>query len=97
VVFPSFPTRRSSDLLCWNRGNGCAGDIRLNDWVAGGYGISKPVLFTARDGATLSGRLWATVAGPSKRPGVVITNGSVQTTPGRRSEEHTSELQSPCN
>jgi len=36
------------------------------------------VLFTARDGATLSGHVWATVAGPARRPGIVITNGSVQ-------------------
>jgi len=36
------------------------------------------VLFTARDGATISGHVWATVAGPAKRPGIVITNGSVQ-------------------
>jgi dienelactone hydrolase len=72
------PGRSFTNNLCWNRGNGCAGDIRLNNWVANGYGISQPVLFTARDGATLSGRVWATVAGPAKRPGVVITNGSVQ-------------------
>ncbi|HLB20766.1 MAG TPA: hypothetical protein VK605_01545 [Solirubrobacteraceae bacterium] len=72
------PGRFFTNNLCWNRGNGCAGDIRLNDWVADGDGISVPVLFTARDGATLSGRVWATVAGPVKRPGVVITNGSVQ-------------------
>ena len=36
------------------------------------------MLFTARDGATISGHVWATVAGPAKRPGIVITNGSVQ-------------------
>ncbi len=46
--------------------------------AAAGYGIVRPVLFTARDGATLSGHVWATVAGPAKRPGIVITNGSVQ-------------------
>ncbi len=72
------PGRFFTNNLCWNRGNGCAGDIRLNDWVANGDGISEPVLFTARNGATLSGRVWATVAGPAKRPGIVITNGSVQ-------------------
>ncbi|HST33703.1 MAG TPA: hypothetical protein VLJ80_09330 [Solirubrobacteraceae bacterium] len=72
------PGRFFTNNLCWNRGNGCAGDIRLNNWVANGYGISDPVLFTARNGATLSGRVWATVGGPKKRPGVVITNGSVQ-------------------
>ncbi|MEA2421573.1 MAG: hypothetical protein QOF55_672, partial [Thermoleophilaceae bacterium] len=64
--------------LCWNWGDGCAGDARLYDWGPKGYGIVQPVLFTARDGATLSGRVWATRAGPAKRPGVVITDGSVQ-------------------
>ena len=38
----------------------------------------QPVLFTARNGATLSGHVWATRAGPAQRPGIVITNGSVQ-------------------
>lgn len=64
--------------LCASQGNGCAGDIRLNDWQKNGYGIVSPVLFTARSGATLSGHVWATRSGPAKRPGVVITNGSVQ-------------------
>ena len=72
------PERNFNTDLCWNHGNGCAGDIRLNDWATNGYGIVRPVLFTARNGATLSGHVWATVAGPAKRPGVVITNGSVQ-------------------
>ena len=43
-----------------------------------GYGISKPVHFVARNGSTLAGHVWATEAGPEKRPLVVITNGSVQ-------------------
>jgi dienelactone hydrolase len=72
------PGRFFSDDLCWNLSNGCAGDIRLYNWAANGYGLVRPVLFTARDGATLSGHVWATVAGPAKRPGIVITNGSVQ-------------------
>jgi dienelactone hydrolase len=72
------PERNFNTDLCWNHGNGCAGDIRLNGWASNGYGIVRPVLFTARNGATLSGHVWATVAGPAKRPGVVITNGSVQ-------------------
>jgi hypothetical protein len=71
------PGRFFSDDLCWNLSNGCAGDIRLYNWAANGYGLVRPVLFTARDGATLSGHIWATVAGPAKRPGIVITNGSV--------------------
>jgi dienelactone hydrolase len=72
------PGRFFTDDLCWNLGNGCAGDIRLNDWATNGYGLVRPVLFTARDGDTISGHVWATVAGPAKRPAVVITNGSVQ-------------------
>jgi dipeptidyl aminopeptidase/acylaminoacyl peptidase len=52
--------------------------VRLYDWGPKGYGIVQPVLFTARDGATLSGHIWATRSGPAKRPGIVITNGSVQ-------------------
>ncbi len=72
------PGRFFTDDLCWNQGNGCAGDIRLNDWASKGYGLVRPVLFTARDGATISGHVWATIAGPAKRPAIVITNGSVQ-------------------
>ena len=52
--------------------------MRLYDWQKNGYGLVQKVLFTARDGATLSGRVWATRAGPKHRPGIVITNGSVQ-------------------
>jgi dienelactone hydrolase len=72
------PQRFFIDDLCWNLNNGCAGDIRLYNWGSHGYGLVRPVLFTARDGATLSGHVWATVAGPAKRPGIVITDGSVQ-------------------
>ena len=45
--------------------DGCAGDVRLYDWESNGYGIVQPVLFTARNGATLSGHVWATRAGPA--------------------------------
>jgi dienelactone hydrolase len=72
------PEREFVSDLCWNGYDGCAGDVRLYDWQAKGYGIVQPVLFTARNGATLSGHVWATKAGPAKRPGIVITNGSVQ-------------------
>jgi dienelactone hydrolase len=64
--------------LCATGFDGCAGDVRLYDWGPRGYGIVKPVLFTARDGATISGHVWATRWGPARRPGIVITNGSVQ-------------------
>jgi dienelactone hydrolase len=72
------PEREFVTDLCWNGYDGCAGDIRLYDWQANGYGIVQPVLFTARNGATLSGHVWATRSGPAKRPGIVFTNGSVQ-------------------
>jgi dienelactone hydrolase len=72
------PEREFVSDLCWNGNDGCAGDVRLYDWQTNGYGIVQPVLFTARNGATISGHVWATKAGPAKRPGVVITNGSVQ-------------------
>src|SRR3954449_7706380 len=72
------PERNYDLTLCATRNDGCAGDVRLYDWEKNGHGISRPVLFLARDGAVLSGHVWATRAGPAKRPGVVITNGSVQ-------------------
>ena len=72
------PERNFMGHLCARGEDGCAGDARLYDWQAKGYGIVQPVLFTARSGATISGHVWATRAGPAKRPGVVITNGSLQ-------------------
>lgn len=64
--------------LCWNKSDGCAGDTRLYDWVTRGAGIALPVAWTARNGSTISGHLWATAQGPAKRPAIVLTNGSVQ-------------------
>ena len=72
------PERQFETDLCARGDNGCAGDARLYDWGPKGYGIVRPVLFTARNGATISGHVWATKAGPARRPGIVITNGSVQ-------------------
>jgi dienelactone hydrolase len=72
------PERDFSGNVCANGGNECAGDVRFYDWKDNGFGIVKPVLFTARNGATLSGRVWATEQGPAQRPAVVITTGSVQ-------------------
>src|SRR3954449_4859479 len=72
------PERDMLTHLCATGENGCAGDVRLYDWQAKGYGIVEKVLWTARKGATISGHVWATKAGPAKRPGIVITNGSVQ-------------------
>ena len=72
------PERDFSGNICANGGNECAGDVRFYDWKDNGFGIVKPVLFTARNGSTLSGRVWATTQGPAQRPAVVITTGSVQ-------------------
>src|SRR3954470_20323772 len=72
------PERNFTAHLCASGMDGCAGDARLYDWANKGYGIVQPVLFTARSGATISGHVWATKAGPAKRPGIVIANGSVQ-------------------
>jgi dienelactone hydrolase len=54
----------------------CSIDPRLEHWAAHG-GIVRSVLFTARSGATLSGHVWATKAGPAHRPAILIINGSV--------------------
>jgi dienelactone hydrolase len=72
------PDRFFTNNLCWSLQNGCAGDVRLYNWGPKHYGMVRKVLFTARDGATLSGHVWATRSGPAVRPGVVITDGSVQ-------------------
>jgi hypothetical protein len=50
------PERTFDATLCGTRNDGCAGDVRLYDWEAKGHGISRPVLFTARNGAVLSGK-----------------------------------------
>ncbi len=72
------PERDFEANVCDQHLDGCAGDVRLYDWESEGYGRVKPVLYTARSGATISGHLWATREGPEKRPGIVITTGSVQ-------------------
>jgi dienelactone hydrolase len=72
------PGREFVDHLCTRGDDGCAGDARLYAWETNGYGVVQPVYYTARSGATISGHVWATRGGPARRPGVVITNGSVQ-------------------
>lgn len=64
--------------VCFSGALTCAGDTRLAHWKDGGHGLVRPVLFTARNGATLAGHVWATRSGPRKRPLVVVTPGSVQ-------------------
>ena len=63
---------------CWSGSLTCSGDPRLARWREDGHGRVREVQFTARNGANLSGHVWATKAGPASRPLVVITNGSVQ-------------------
>ena len=72
------PERNFAMDVCFNLASGCAGDIRLYDFEQRGRGIVRPVLWTARNGSTVSGHVWATRSGPAKRPGIVITNGSIQ-------------------
>jgi dienelactone hydrolase len=72
---------RTPVTLCAEHYDGCAGDVRLYDWGET-QGIVREVLFTNRNGATVSGHLWAPLPlerrKPRRLPGVVITNGSVQ-------------------
>ncbi len=72
------PERDYAGNVCANGNQECAGDVRFYDWKDNGFGIVRPVLFTARNGSTISGRVWATTDGPAKRPLIVITTGSVQ-------------------
>lgn len=72
------PGRMFLTDVCWSKSLACGGDTRLAHWEENGYGIVEPVHFTARNGSTMAGHVWATKAGPAKRPLVVITNGSVQ-------------------
>src|SRR5882757_6196802 len=41
--------------VCGVRGFECAGDVRFYDWAKRTGGVQQPVVFTGRDGATLSG------------------------------------------
>ncbi|HEX8075482.1 MAG TPA: hypothetical protein VF545_10925 [Thermoleophilaceae bacterium] len=71
------PERDFTQNICSHRQFECAGDVRFYDWAAGGRGSVRPVLFTARNGATISGNVWWANEGPSRRPGVVITTGGL--------------------
>ncbi len=62
------PERVFITNVCAQKGNECAGDVRFYDWAAAGFGMVEPVLFTARNGSTISGRVWAAATGPAKRP-----------------------------
>ena len=64
--------------LCWSKSLACGGDTRLQHWEERATGSSSPSHFTARNGSTMAGHVWATRRVRRKRPLVVITNGSVQ-------------------
>ena len=75
----SDPERNPFGNLCVQHMDGCAGDVRFYDWDKTAGNIRRgPILWTARSGATISGHVWATSGGAARKPGVVITNGSVQ-------------------
>src|SRR6478735_7658487 len=66
--------------LCGSHYDGCAGDVRLADWGSK-YGVSWPVQFVNRNGATISGHVWSSIpkqGEPRPRPAVSFTPGSVQ-------------------
>src|SRR5947199_418298 len=63
------PERNFMGHLCATGEDGCAGDVRLYDWGPNGYGVVQKVLFTARSGATISGRVWATRRSEERRVG----------------------------
>jgi dienelactone hydrolase len=71
------PERDFDDNLCANKQDACAGEVRLYDWAANGFGLRRRVHFVSRSGAVISGHVWRTRRGPQRRPGIVITNGSV--------------------
>ena len=72
------PERQPFQNLCVQHASGCAGDVRFYDWDKRPGNIRRPVLWTARSGATISGHVWAVSGGSARKPGAVITNGSVQ-------------------
>lgn len=72
------PERHFEGQVCFQKLDGCAGEVRAYDWATRGAGVVLPVSWTARNGSVISGHVWATAGGPAKRPGVVLTTGSVQ-------------------
>ncbi|MBA2505742.1 MAG: hypothetical protein H0V29_07335 [Thermoleophilaceae bacterium] len=66
--------------LCVHHMDGCAGDVRFYDWpnAAQGRVRNGPVTWISRTGAIISGHVWMNSGGEARKPGVVITNGSVQ-------------------
>jgi len=66
--------------LCATHQNACAGDARIADWGER-HGIVVAVSWVNRNGATISGHLWAPFPGAGASallPGIVITTGDTQ-------------------
>jgi len=77
LIIAGDPERNFTQNICSHRTFECAGDVRFYDWDPAGHGIMRPVLFTARNGATISGTVWARKDGAADRPAVVITTGGL--------------------
>jgi hypothetical protein len=56
AVAAADPERGFLANVCGTKDGACAGDVRLYQWQQRGFGTVAPVLFTARNGATLSRR-----------------------------------------
>src|SRR2546426_345702 len=80
---------RASSLLRQLAKGGCA--ARRLSWVTPGFSQSR------RCKTTASEFFYAPCSGALSAAGVVVTRSVTATLATRRSEEHTSELQSPCN
>jgi hypothetical protein len=73
------PSRRPFNA-CAVHANACVGDPRLSGW-AGSKGRSIPVSWVNRNGATISGHIWAPLSqrlGRARLPGIVITTGDTE-------------------
>ena len=73
---------RTPISLCATHMDGCGGDVRMYDWGEKGLGFVQEVQWVNRNGATVSGHLWAAFPRKggtvSEKPAISITNGSVQ-------------------
>jgi hypothetical protein len=73
------PSRRPLNL-CATHQNACAGDARIADWGKHS-GVSVAVAWVNRNGATISGHLWAPLpeeGATALLPGIVVTTGDTQ-------------------
>lgn len=77
-ILAADPQRVFVGQLCWQKIDGCSGEVRTYDWSTRGAGLATPVSWVARNGSVISGHVWATADGPARRPGAVLTTGSVQ-------------------